>query len=374
MKIKKIACIVLALIVVLAAAGYGGYLAGRNKAEARYEAERELNVRLNRSDLDGLGEIEGTIYVTGHKSPDSDTVGSAIACAALLQQLGYDARPVVLGRVNNETQYILDAAGLEAPELMEDASGRTMILVDHSEYTQSADGLRDATIIGIIDHHNDGAITTGSQLIYDARPIGATATIMWMRYRNYGLEPDRQTALMMMGAILSDTDNLQKSTTTFADIEALKALNGIVGMADTDAFYQEMFKASLSYDGMTDAEVFFSDYKEYENSGVKYGIGCINVYDEEGGKDMAERMKAVFPTALTETGMDMLFVKISADHDDVSFSYILPYGEAAEEVLVSAVGDLTEFDGTSYVARPDFSRKKVLVPAITKVLEAHPQE
>ena len=142
------------LLLALAVAVSGGFLAGQCESASRTQAERDLNILLNRSDLEGLGEIDGPIYVTGHKSPDPDTVGSAIACAALLRQLGYDARPVVLGELNNETKFILESAGMEAPERLEDASGCNMILVDHSEYTQSAEGLRDARIIAIAHETN----------------------------------------------------------------------------------------------------------------------------------------------------------------------------------------------------------------------------
>ena len=172
-------------LLVIAAVGIAGFLIGRDLSASQYQAERELNYKLNLSDLYGLGEIDGTIYVTGHKSPDSDTVGSSIAYAALLQKLGYDAIPVVLGNINNETKYILETGGIDTPILLDDASACNMILVDHSEYTQSAEGLQDAHVISIIDHHGDGSVTTGNQLIYDARPLGSTATIIWIRYRNY---------------------------------------------------------------------------------------------------------------------------------------------------------------------------------------------
>ncbi len=79
----------------------------------------------------------------------------------------------------------------------------------------------------------------------------------------------------MMGSILSDTKNL-KSSVTAADSEALKALSALAGIRDTDAFYAEMYKASLSYEGMSDEEILFSDYKEYETDGTKYAIGCIS--------------------------------------------------------------------------------------------------
>ena len=366
--------ITLAWILLVIAVGVGAFFAGKNVVETQVQAERELNILLNRSDLEGLGEIDGTIYVTGHKSPDSDTVGSSIGYAALLQKLGYDARPVVLGDINNETKYILESAGLPVPELLEDASRCNMVLVDHSEYTQSAAGLKDAYIVSIIDHHGDGAVTTGNQLIYDARPLGSTATIIWIRYRNYGVELDKQTAFAMMGSILSDTKNLQSNTTTAADREALKVLSSIAGVSDTNAFYQEMFKASLSYEGKTDEQIFFSDYKEYENNGTKYGIGCINVYDEEGARDMAERMKEQLPIAVKSTGMDMQFAQISIFHDDISISYLVPSDDAAYEIIETAFGDKAVFDGTSFVLNPGISRKQVLVPAITNILEASPKE
>lgn len=371
---KRNRCKVLVMVLAVIAIGIGGFFVGKVSEACRYKAEQERNVMLNRSDLDGLGKITGTIYVTGHKSPDSDTVGSSIAYAYLLVELGYDAQPVVLGNINNETKYILDAAGLETPMKLQDAAGCNMVLVDHSEYTQAAEGMRDANIISIIDHHADGTITTAGQLIYDARPLGSTSTIIWMRYRNYGVTPDQQTALVMMGSILSDTKNLQSENTTFADREALKELSNLAGIKDVDAFYQDMYEASLSYEGMTDEEIFFSDYKEYECGGTKYSIGNINAYDEEGAKDLAERMLDVFPSALASTGMDMAFAQINVLHDDVSFTCLVASDDVADEVLEAAFYDTAVHEDIWYKIEPYASRKKVVVPAITNFLEAHPEE
>lgn len=374
MKSKNRWIVIICTIMLIAAAGTAGFFYGKSTEADHYQAKENLNILLNRSELDGLGEIDGTIYVTGHKSPDSDTVGSSIAYAALLKKLGYDAVPVVLGKINAESQYILAAAGLETPELLEDASGLNMILVDHSEYAQSADGLKNAHIISIIDHHGDGSVTTGNQLIYDARPLGSTATIIWIRYRNYGVEIDKQTALAMMGSIMSDTDNLSSSATTLADREALKALSTLAEVPDPDAFYQEMSKTKYNYDGMTDEEIFFSDYKEYECESWKYSIGCINAYDEESAKNMCERMKKTVPASLTSTGMDMSFAQISIYHDDLSITYIVPSGADASEVIAAAFGDKAVFDGTAYRIEPSISRKRDLVPAINDFLGDHPRE
>ena len=364
----------IALLFVIALVGGGGILIGRNVTASQYQSEQELNYRLNRSELDGLDEIEGTIYVTGHKSPDSDTVGSSIAYASLLRELGYDARPVVLEDINQETRYILETGGLETPMLLDDASGCNMVLVDHSEYSQAAEGLRDANVITIIDHHGAGSITTGNRLIYDARPLGSTATIIWIRYRNYGIEPDPKTAYAMVGSILSDTRNLQSNATTFADREALKALSLLAGISDTDALYQELYLASISYDGMTDEEIFFNDYKEYERGGKKFGIGCVNAYDEASAGNLVERMTNVFSSDDAPNGMDMSFAEISIFHDGISVSYLVPSNEAAAEVLEAAFGNDAVYDGVSYRLEPGISRKQVLVPAITEILEAYPKE
>ena len=371
-KTNRIVCI--CMIILLAAAGTGGFFIGKAMEAERSRAGKELDILLNRSDLEGLGEIEGTIYVTGHKNPDSDTVGSSIAYAALLRALGYDAVPVVLGPVNHESEYILEAAGLEAPELLEDASGLNMVLVDHSEYAQSADGLENAHIIAIIDHHGDGSVTTGNLLIYDARPIGSAATVTWLRYRSYGVEPDRQSAIMMMGANLSDTKNLQSGTTTSADREAVKVLSGIGGITDVDAFYQGQYRALLSYEGKTDEEIFFTDYKEYDIGGKKVSVGSVNAYDEETAKDLAERMRTVLSSAKAKTGMDMSFAMVSILRDDLSVTWLVPSDEAADEVLQAAFGEQAVRDGEVWRIEPYASRKAVFIPAITVVLEADPKE
>ncbi len=355
-------------VLVIASACALGFLGGRYEADLRYRAERERNQRIERSELEGLGEIKGTIYVTGHKNPDADTVGSSIGYAALLRALGYDAVPVVLGDINKETECILKEGGIQAPQLLEDAAGRNIVLVDHSDYLQSAEGLKDANVIAVIDHHRVGSVTTGNRLIYDARPLGSTATIVWMRCRDYGVGIDRETAYAMTGSVLSDTINLASNATTFADREALKELSQLAGISDTDALYRKMYKALISYEGMTDEEIFLSDYKEYELSGVKTGIGCINVYDEDGSKDMAERMRRVFASPGMSSGMDLYIAEITIFHDGISVTRLVPSNEAADGVLRAAFGDEAVYDGVSYRLEPGVSRKQVLVPAITEVL------
>lgn len=358
------------VLILLAAVGIGGFFLGKAIEEKHFQQEKNFNILLNQSDLEGLGKIKGTIHVTGHKSPDSDTVGSSIAYASLLRSLGYDAIPVLLGKINHESAFILKAAGLETPKLLENAAGLNMVLVDHSESTQSANGLKDANIISIIDHHADGSITTQNPLIYDARPLGSAATIIWIRYRNYGLEPDRQTAIAMLGAILSDTKNLKSDTTTYADREAVKALSKLGSISDIDAFYQKMYKASLSYEGMSDKEILFNDYKEYKIGNKTVSVSCINAYDEASVKNLIERIKKTIPLTQSSKKMDMSFALISILHDDVSVTYFVPSNNEANNVLKSAFKDKVVFNGSAYRIAPYASRKKIFIPAITKVLSS----
>lgn len=372
MKSKNNVWKIIVIVLVILCVGAGAFFLGKNRAEKVFQAERELNIRLNRAELENLSLEDGPIYVIGHKSPDSDTVCSAIAYASLLREMGYDAQAAVQGPVNPETAYILEKAGFDVPPLLEETAGKNIVLVDHSEYAQSADDLNDANIISIIDHHGVGSVTTGNQLIYDARPLGATTTIIWMRYRNYGVEITPSAAGLLLGGLLSDTSNLKSATD--ADREACKYLSELSGIKDMDAFYQEMYKASISYAGMSDEEIFRSDMKLYEAAGRSYAIAVVQAYADADAEDYAQRMKALMPDLTDDLGVELIFAQIAIYHDDLSKTYLVGGNTVSEEVLAAAFPETAVFDGTSYVLEPGISRRTTLVPAITDVLSSHPRE
>ena len=348
--------------------------AAQEQSSNLWLTDPELMFQICRSDLEGLGEIDGKIYVFGHKKPDTDTVCCSIIYADLLNKLGYDAQAYILEPVNHETAFILKEAGVEVPPILDDASGKNVILIDHSDYAQSAPGLEDAKILSIIDHHSAGTVTTGNQLIFDSRPLGSAATIIWLRYMNYNVPIDEKTARLMLSALLSDTSNMKSASVTTADREALKALTALAHMDDVDAFYRKMYRESLNYDGMSDSEIFNMDVKEYDSKGTHFVIGVVNAYDEQQATDLAERMKAILPDEVRAAGVDMGFAQVSIFHDDLSFCYIVPSDEKAAEVVKQAFGDEGKFDGTSFVFNPGFSRRQVLVPKLTDALAMNPAE
>ena len=369
--VKKQTVLLIALAVCLAITGF---FVGRSSEHSAARQEQERLAALNRSSIEKLIVEDGPIYVIGHRSPDSDTVCSAIAYARFLTLLGYDARAAITEPVNHETAYILQEAGVEVPPVLEDASGENIFLVDHSEYAQAAEGMIDAHIVGILDHHGVGSVTTGQQLLYEAKPIGATATIVWLDYLNYGFDIDKSTASLLLGAVLSDTDGLTGSTTTEADREAVDELARIAGVTDVDALYHSIHAEKLSYEGMTNEEILFSDYKEYEVSGTTFGIGLVNAIDEDTAKELAERMKEALPTGYESKNVELMYACVGIRENGEKIDRIIPANEHSKEVFEAAFPNYDEYDGTSFVFRTGLGRKTKFVPGLTEFLNAHPHE
>lgn len=372
---KKAVAAVICLLAAACLLAAGGYLIGKSAGEKPVREAQEQLYALNRASIEKINMEEGPVYVIGHRSPDSDTVCSAIAYARLLTMLGYPANAAVTAPVNRETAYILKAAGADTPPVLEDASGKNIFLVDHSEYSQAAEGMADAHIVGILDHHGIGTVSTGHQVVYEAKPIGATATIVWLDYLNYGLEIDRETATVLLGAVLSDTANLTGTTVTEADRKAVADLAVRADIRDVDAFYRGQHAELLSYEGMSNGEILFSDYKEYEVSGVRFGIGTVNAIDEDDAKAMAERMKEALPEGFGTVQVDLLYALVSIREGDVKTDYVVPCDERSREYFEAAFPQNGGYDGTSYIFRNGgLGRKSRFVPGMTEYLNAHPRE
>lgn len=374
---KKLLSMILMLSLALTVAFAEDTGAAQDEAKTAeyYQAALERLYMLNRASIANMSIGDGPVYVIGHRSPDSDTICSAIAYARLLNLLGYPAEAAANGQVNKETAYILKTAGVEAPPVLEDAAGKSIFLVDHSEYAQATEGMQDAHIVGILDHHGVGSVTTGQQLVYEAKPIGATATIVWLDYLNYGLEIDKTTAALLLGAILSDTTNLTGTTVTEADRQAVSDLAALAGIEDVDAFYLALHAESLSYEGMSDEEILFSDYKEYETSGVKYGIGLVNAIDEEHAGALSERMKETLPKAFETLRVDLLYASVGIRENGTKIDYIVPCEGLSKDVFEAAFPHYDEYDGTAYIFRDGgLGRKTKFVPGLTDYLNAHPHE
>ncbi|PAY00628.1 manganese-dependent inorganic pyrophosphatase [Pseudoalteromonas sp. HM-SA03] len=219
------------------------------------------------------------MYVVGHKIPDSDSICGAIALAYLKNQIGEEATPTRLGEVSPETQFILDRFGFEAPELKMSYAGEDVYIVDHTEKTQAPDDIDKATVVGVVDHHKLGDLTTSTPLECWIRPVGCSNTIIKMMYDFYDVEIPANIAGIMMCAILSDTVIFKSPTCTTADIKCVEALAKIAGVDDAKELGMEMFKVKSAVEGTPIRDLVMRDFKDFNMNGNLVGIGQLEVVD-----------------------------------------------------------------------------------------------
>ena len=218
-------------------------------------------------------------YVFGHKNPDSDSVCAAIALADLKTKLGTEAIAVVQGELNPESKFVLEKFGVTAPEVMTSFAGKDVFLVDHSDLAQSPDDLGKANILGIVDHHKLGDVTTDQPLECWIWTAGCTCTVITSMYDFFNIEIPKDIAGLMLCAILSDTVIFKSATCTDQDKTACEKLAKITGENDLQALGMEMFKVKSAVEGTPIRELVLRDYKDFDMNGNKVGIGQLEVVD-----------------------------------------------------------------------------------------------
>src|SRR5699024_834074 len=181
--------------------------------------------------------VMSKIVIFGHKSPDTDTICSALVYADLKRNLGVDAEAVRLGEVNKETEYALHAAGVEPPRYVEKIADDvdSVNLVDHNEFQQSVDNIKELTISEVIDHHRIANFETKDPLYFRAEPVGCTATILTKIFKEKQVEISATNAKLLVSAIISDTLLFKSPTCTNEDKQAAKELADIAGI-DLDTY------------------------------------------------------------------------------------------------------------------------------------------
>lgn len=223
--------------------------------------------------------MENTI-VFGHKSPDTDTICSAIVKSILEKKKnGREITPVRLGNINKETQFVLDYLKIDAPIFIEKVEeSQPVILVDHNEFAQSADGIEKAKILGVIDHHRIYGFQTAEPLYYTAKPYGSTCTILYNMFKDSNIEIEQLEATLMASAIISDTLLLKSPTTTQKDIDALGYLSKIANI-DVNAYGLDMLKAGTDLSDYSAEELINIDSKFVDMNGNKVKIAQVNTAD-----------------------------------------------------------------------------------------------
>ncbi len=231
------------------------------------------------------------VYVVGHRNPDTDTVCSAIAFAYLwnkwketgkfdkVMKIDLEAVPAVQGDLNPETKYVLEKFGFSEPEKIDDAEGKKIILVDHDEKTQTLPNIEKAEILAILDHHKIGDVTTPNPILYVNLPVGCTATVLKLLFDITNVEIPGKMAGILLASILSDTVIFKSATTTELDKSVAEELAKIAEIEDVTNFGIEIKSKLSAIEGMSARQIITRDFKDFDMSGNKVGIGQIELVD-----------------------------------------------------------------------------------------------
>ncbi|WP_088105562.1 manganese-dependent inorganic pyrophosphatase [Halalkalibacter urbisdiaboli] len=304
------------------------------------------------------------VLVFGHKNPDTDTICSAIAYAELKKKIGVEAEAVRLGEVNGETQYALDYFKADAPRLVSTVANEVegVILVDHNERQQSVDDLADVKVLEVIDHHRIANFETSDPLYYRAEPVGCTATILNKLYKEHGVEISKETAGLMLSAIISDSLLFKSPTCTDQDVAAAKELAEIAGV-DADSYGLEMLKAGADLSDKSVSQLISLDAKEFTMGNFKVEVAQVNTVDTNDVFARQAELEKTISSVIDEKGLDMfLFVVTDILAND---STVLSLGKEAQSVE-KAYG--VTLENNTAVLTGVVSRKKQIVPVLTEAL------
>ena len=308
--------------------------------------------------------MEEKVLVFGHKNPDTDTICSSIIATKLAKHLGYDAEATRLGKINKETEYVFNYLGIEPQrEINKVEEGQKVILVDHNEASQSVEGRDKASVITVIDHHRIADFSTKEPLYYIAKPYGCTATILYELYKQHNLEVDKQTAILMLSAITSDTLLLKSPTCTEKDVKAFEELEKI---ADIDAkeYGLEMLKAGTDLSALSAQEIIEMDAKEFNEKGKKIIIAQVPTVDINDIFARKEDISFAMEKVIADEKLNCFVLAIT----DIinSNSKIIALGDDKEIVEKAFNGKLDEDD--SMMLEGVVSRKKQIAPPLLENL------
>ena len=309
-----------------------------------------------------------TVYVFGHKNPDNDAIMSAVVLSQLLNQVNYDGNTYVarrLGSLPAESAKLLADNGVAEPELLEVIEAadepQQVVLTDHNEDGQTVDGIANAVVTGVVDHHRIGGFTTAAPLHYIALPWGSSCTIVAKLFEVLGVEPTREQATLLLSAMMTDTLMLKSPTTTDVDRAMAAKLGEQVGV-DPVNFGMEVFLSRPS-GSFTAAEMVGNDIKLFEVGGQQLLIGQYETVDKTRALGMIDEIREAMRAYQAEKGADGIVLCVTDIMEEGSQVLF----EGATEVAQKGLGIADEHDG---VWMPGvLSRKKQVAAPILAAAE-----
>ncbi len=302
-------------------------------------------------------------YVIGHQQPDTDAICSAIAYAHYKQEHGETVVAARCGDINPETQFVLDRFDVDAPQVLDNAAGKNIILVDHNVYSQTADGMQDAEIVEVVDHHRLGDVESSQPIRTRLEPVGSTSTIVASMYRDAGIEIPEHIAGLMLSGLLSDTVVLRSPTTTDLDEEIASHLADIVHV-DYEDYGKELLQQKSKLGEKTPREMVTGDFKEYDLGSGTIGIGQVETVTPEQVMNQESAVKDAMHDIQDERGYTFLVLLVTdLLAEDTEAFFVGDKQDVFEDALDTVVVDNTaQLPGV-------MSRKKQVVPPLEDALE-----
>jgi manganese-dependent inorganic pyrophosphatase len=236
--------------------------------------------------------------------------------------------------------------------------------VDHNEKSQAVDGIEQAEIIEIIDHHRIGNLETFSPVFFRNQPVGCTATIVYQMYQESLTKLTKEMAGLLCSAIISDTLMFRSPTCTTLDEYAARQLSEIAGI-DIKNYAKEMFNAGSNIKNKTPEEIILNDFKLFTVNDIKFGVAQLNSMNEEEVKSLATVITPALEQAIQNQGIDYIFFMLTDILDEST--YLICSGSGASTIVKTAF-DLKEEKEEVYL-KGIVSRKKQLVPALVTSLQ-----
>lgn len=308
------------------------------------------------------------ILVFGHQNPDSDAIGSSVAFAYLAKEAwGLDTEAVALGTPNEETAYVLDYFGVQAPRVVESAKEEgveTVILTDHNEFQQSISDIKDVTVYGVVDHHRVANFETANPLYMRLEPVGSASSIVYRMFKENGVSVPKELAGLLLSGLISDTLLLKSPTTHASDIPVAKELAELAGV-NLEEYGLEMLKAGTNLSSKTAAELIDIDAKTFELNGEAVRVAQVNTVDINDILARQEEIEVAIQEAIVTEGYSDFVLMIT---DIVnSNSEILALG--SNMAKVEAAFEFTFENNHAFLAGA-VSRKKQVVPQLTESYNA----
>jgi manganese-dependent inorganic pyrophosphatase len=242
---------------------------------------------------------------------------------------------------------------------------KKVIQVDHNERGQSVDGLEEAEVLEIIDHHRVADIQTSNPIYFRNEPLGSSSTIVGKCYFELNMTPSKEAAGLLCGAIISDTLLFKSPTCTEQDKIVCKRLAEIAGIKSLEDFAKEMFKAGTSLKGKTVSQIFNQDFKPFTMGEVKVGVAQVNTMDIDGFMPLKDEMLSFMKSEADNKGYDVVMLLLTDLLTEGS--QVLVAGERHDYVEKTFNVELK--DSMAFLPGV-LSRKKQVIPPLTNVINS----